>query len=161
MTFRTRHGSALARFEFGPKLGTGLCISLTLMAGMVLSGCGSSTPFPLVTVTGKVVYEDGAPVPAGKVFFSPLTLPEDGIHPKTGVADINSDGSFDTETTYKYGDGIVKGKHKVAIMQAMDAQGNSLVPPGVENFSTTPLEVDTADSPLVITVAKPDKAVQP
>jgi hypothetical protein len=149
----TRHSLASDRFGTGRLFVVGVCL---LLACVFVLGCGgSSAPFELVKVKGKVVYEDGTPLTSGKVYFRSLQPPQDGITPRAGAADINGDGTFDTATTYKYGDGIIRGKHKVAIMQAFDAKGNSLVPQKYEDMASTPLTIDTDDAPLVIKVPKP------
>jgi len=49
----------------------------------------------------------------------------------------------------------VPGKHKVSIIYATDAQGKLLIPEEYTDLTTTPLVIDTADSPLVIKVPRP------
>jgi hypothetical protein len=132
------------------------------LVGCLAIGCsGSSSPFDYVPVEGKVVFEDGSPLTTGKVVFRPLAPPQGTAYPRAGGTDLNSDGTFDIVTTQKYGDGLVAGKHKVAFMYATDADGNSLVAKEYLDMATTPVEVDTADSPLVITVAKPKTPFKP
>jgi hypothetical protein len=58
-------------------------------------------------------------------------------------------------TSYKYGDGLVPGRHKVAIEQVKDKNGRLLVPKELTNVATTPLEVNTDDAPFDIKVPKP------
>jgi hypothetical protein len=128
-----------------------LCIATVVL----LTGCGPQSPFEYVPVSGKVTYEDGSPVTVGKVFFVPDAPPKDGMHPRTATADLNADGTFASVTSYKPGDGIVPGKHKVAIMFAEDASGNPLVAKDYTSFATSPLVVDTADAPFDIKVPKP------
>jgi hypothetical protein len=107
-------------------------------------------------VQGKVVYEDGSPVTGGELYFvSQNAAPEGGMHPRPAKAGLKPDGSFDVVTSYKYGDGLIPGKHKVAIMNAIDRDGKPLVPEAYTSTATTPLVIDTADSPLVIKVPKP------
>jgi hypothetical protein len=125
------------------------------LAVAVVAGCGPQSPFEYVPVSGKVTYEDGSPVTVGKVYFVPDAPPKDGMHPRTATADLNADGTFASVTSYKPGDGIVPGKHKVAIMFAEDANGNPLVAKDYTSFATSPLVVDTADAPFEIKVPKP------
>jgi len=127
---------------------------MLLIAAAVL-GCGSGAPFEYVPISGKVVYEDGSPVTAGKVHFVSDAPAKDGMHPRTATAYINSDGTFDSVTSYKPGDGLIPGKHKVAIMFATDLNGKSLVPKKYESMVTSPLVIDTADAPLLIKIPKP------
>jgi len=55
----------------------------------------------------------------------------------------------------KPGDGLIRGKHKVAIQYATDAKGASLIPKEYTMIATSPLTIDTADTPLEIVVPKP------
>ena len=130
-------------------------LTLGSLAAAVLLGCGSQGPFEYVPVSGRVVYDDGSPVTVGKAYFVPDAPPKDGMHPRTATADLNSDGSFQSVTSYKPGDGLIPGKHKVAIMFAEDENGQPLVAKQFTSFATSPLVVDTADAPLEIKVAKP------
>jgi hypothetical protein len=125
-----------------------------------LTGCGSGKPWDTVAVSGKLTYDDGSPIRASsiKLYFAPQTPPADAkTFPKQGSVGVNSaDGTFDNITTYKYGDGLIPGKHKVVIA-AYDG-GRDLspkVPKEYTTVATTPLEVDTADSPLEIKIRKP------
>lgn len=77
------------------------------------------------------------------------------MHPLVGAAYLSKDGVFGTPTSHKPGDGLVPGKHKVAIQYATDENGNSLVPREYTTIATTPLEIDTADSPFEIVIPKP------
>jgi hypothetical protein len=79
----------------------------------------------------------------------------ENAHPRPAVANVNEKGEFDCVTSYKYGDGLIPGKHKVAIEQALDRDGKLLVPKEYTSIATTPLVVDTNDSPLEIKVPKP------
>jgi hypothetical protein len=127
----------------------------SFIAVVFFTGCGSQSPFEYIPVSGKVTYEDGSPVTVGKVFFVPDAPPKDGMHPRTATADLNADGTFSSVTSYKPGDGLVPGKHKVAIMFAEDANGKLLVAKDYTSFATSPLVVDTADAPFEIKVPKP------
>ncbi len=123
-----------------------------IVAGCLLAlGCGSGDPFDYVPVEGRVVYEDGSPVTGGQLQFTSLAPAQGTAHPRPAGASISSDGTFKDVTSHKYGDGLVPGKHKVSFIFAAD-----LVPPEYQSAATTPLEIDTADSPLTITVPRPE-----
>lgn len=142
---------------------------VTVIAVGCLTGCGSGGPFDYVQVSGKVTYEDGTPIPTEGVFISfvPQTAAIDEVyHPRSGVAYLAPDGTFDVVTSYKYDDGIVPGKHKVLV----NVRGMSFPKSGEKrnkankdlphfskiytSESTTPLEVHTDDSPFHIKVKK-------
>jgi hypothetical protein len=107
-------------------------------------------------VQGKVIYEDGSPVTGGELHFvAQNASPKGTMHPRPAKARLKSNGTFDVVTSYKYGDGLIPGKHKVAIMNAVGQDGKPLVPEEYTSTVTSPLEIDTADSPLVIKVPKP------
>lgn len=123
-----------------------------------LSGCGSDSPFDYVPVTGQVTYEDGSPIPIGgmQLRFSALDAPQvENAFPRPAVASVNGQGAFDCATSYKYGDGLIPGRHKVAIEIGAGPGGKALVPKECTSVTTTPLEIDTANLPLVIKVPKP------
>jgi hypothetical protein len=130
------------------------------MLMIALTGCGSGNPWSTVEVSGKITYEDGSVIPAQsiKVFFASQAPPADAkTFPRQGSVGVNTaDGSFDKITTYKYGDGLIPGKHKV-VVTAYDG-GRDLspkVPKEYTTVATTPLEIDTADVPLEIKIRKP------
>ena len=138
--------------------------SLSILLAAVLfgmTGCGSGSPFDYVDVYGKIVYEDGTPIPFEKgvrIMFQSQAPAIDGIcYPRPAVSYPNTNGTFGSVTSYKYGDELVRGKHKV-ILSATDAAGEVLIPPEYGDVSTTPLEIDTADSPLELKVRKPTEA---
>ncbi|HEX3600887.1 MAG TPA: hypothetical protein VHU84_12135, partial [Lacipirellulaceae bacterium] len=76
-------------------------------------------------------------------------------HPRRGMANVGPDGKFDCVTSYKYGDGLVPGKHKVVIQGAADRGGMPSVPKEDTSEDTTKIIVDTANLPLDIKVPKP------
>jgi hypothetical protein len=106
-------------------------------------------------VRGKVVFEDGSPLTGGELQFVSQAPAKGLAHPRPAAAHLKADGTFDAVTSHKYGDGLIPGKHKVAILNARGSDGTSLVPEKYTNSATTPLEVDTADAPLEIVVPKP------
>jgi hypothetical protein len=93
---------------------TGLLTWAVILCGLiaVVVGCGGDG-LETVRVTGTVTI-DGKPLTQGTVSFTP----EKG---RGATGQIASDGSF-TLTTYKKGDGVVLGRHKVAVV-AIDRQG--------------------------------------
>lgn len=121
-------------------------------------GCGSDAPFSYIPVSGQLTYEDGTPLPAKgmKLQFEPLDAePVNGMHPRVATADVDGQGRFAHATSYKYADGLVPGRHKVAIGYATDENGKLLVPESATSLGTTELVVDTANLPLEIKVPRP------
>jgi len=121
-------------------------------------GCGSQGPFDYVAVQGSLAYEDGTPIPAGGIQLKFLAQDVEAIgdaHPRPAIANLDNQGEFQFATSYKYGDGLVPGKHRVAILKAKDSKGKSLVPEEYASTSQSPLIIDTDDTPLVIKVPRP------
>lgn len=130
-------------------LGLALCLAI---------GCGSSGPFEYVPVSGKVVYEDGTPLPlaGARIQFYPLDVTiSDDVHPRPALATLDAGGAFDAATSHKYGDGLIPGKHKVVIQADAVQNGKAIFPPACGDLDKTPLMVDTADLPLEIKVPRP------
>ncbi len=123
-----------------------------------LLGCGSNSPYSYVKASGKLTYEDGTPLPSGgiRLQFAAQDAPQiTNAHPRPAVANVSDKGEFDCVTSYKYGDGLIPGKHKVAIEQAADGKGQLLVPKDYTSIATTPIIVDTASTPFDIKVPRP------
>ena len=96
---------------------------LILLCGLTV-GCGSGSPYSYVKTPGKISYDDGTPIPSGSIRlqFAAQDAPAvEGSHPRPAIANVNAQGEFDCVTSYKYGDGLIRGKHKVAIEQAADS----------------------------------------
>lgn len=133
--------------------------SLALITLLFFStlGCGSGSPFKYVAVSGKATYEDGTPIPGGcrLMFTAQDAAPVGNAYPRTGIASVDGNGAFDCVTSYKYGDGLVPGKHKVVVQAANERDGKLVVPKEYASLETTPLIIDTANSPLEIKVPKP------
>ena len=92
------------------------CLSVaTVFWGM--SGCGGSDPYKAVPVSGKVTFEDGTPIPVGRmtVVFTSLTPPvEKNVIPRPAQAEVKvADGTFSEATTHRLGDGLILGRHTV------------------------------------------------
>lgn len=131
---------------------------ISILVCCAFVGCGSQSPFDYVKASGKLTYEDGTPIPAKSIRlqFAAQDAPQiEGAHPRPAIANVNEAGEFDCVTSYKYGDGLIPGKHKVSVEQATDKAGQLLVPKEYASIGTTPLVVDTADAPLEIKVPKP------
>jgi hypothetical protein len=121
-------------------------------------GCGSSGPFEYVPVHGKITYEDGTPIPAPGIklqFESQDAKPVGDMHPRPAMASVDGQGVFEQATSLKYGDGLIPGKHKVALLYATDAKGKLLVPKEYTHLSTTPLVVDTDGGNIEMKVPRP------
>ena len=130
------------------------CLGLLLIVGC----SDSQSPFAYVPVSGQVTYEDGTPIGKGNMriqFSSVDQSPIAESFPRPGLTTIDQNGHFDSATSYKYGDGLVPGKHKVAILDALDESGKLLVPKEYTNVKSSPLLVSTDELPLEIKVPKP------
>ena len=135
-------------------------LALIAALAMATEGCGPSGPFPMVQVTGTATYDDGSPIPGDRVTvtFVPQTKPVDAkTHPRSGFAVLDeTTGAFDVCTTSRYGDGLIRGKHKVFIVSVDENESQlPVVPRSYTDPRNTPLEIDTADSPLKIEIPRP------
>lgn len=126
---------------------------------ITMAGCGSGDPFSYIKVTGKITYDDDTPIPTTMIlYFHPQTAAINAkTHPRFGSAAVDGTaGTFDTVTSHTYGDGLVRGKHKVTIL-ATDLRPlpAKIIPREYFDPDETPLEVDTAEQPFVLKVKKP------
>lgn len=131
---------------------------LIAYAALTFVGCSDSGPFKYIPVSGRLTYEDGAPLPAGGIRLGFKTLdaqPVGNAFPRPAEAVVNAEGNFESVTSYKPDDGLIPGKHKVTLYYATDKQGKLLVPKEYADPSTTPLIIDTASLPLEIKVPRP------
>jgi hypothetical protein len=122
------------------------------------SGCSDGNPFDYVPVSGKLTYEDGTPIPASgiRLGFEVIDVgPKGDAYPRPAEAIVDSEGNFASCTSYRPRDGLIPGKHKVAIYYATDDKGKLLIPKEFSHASTTPLVIDTADAPLEIKAPRP------
>lgn len=126
---------------------------------LLLAGC-SGEPFPMVKASGKLVYEDGSPLPTKKgdvlgLMFLPQMPPRDPkTHPRQGTAVVDPEtGMFPMATTHKWGDGLVRGKYRVSIYTG--GKNIPAVPKEYCDPDTTPLEADASKQPMVIKIRKP------
>lgn len=131
---------------------------LLLATLAVCGGCDDGVPFDYIPVTGQITYEDGTPIPASgmKLQFEPLDAQVvNGMHPRIATADVNAEGKFTSATSYKHGDGLVPGRHRVSIGYATDKEGKLLIPKKNASLASSDLIVDTETLPLEIKVSKP------
>jgi hypothetical protein len=131
----------------------GACVILAAVMFCAV-GCSSGQPYDIVKVSGTVKFDDGSLIPAERIMlkFVPQAAPIDAkTHPRKGMAEVNvGDGTFDSATTHKPGDGIIAGKHLV-LVGAYEKGGKFL------NLANPPIEIDTHNLPLEIRVKKPHK----
>jgi len=126
--------------------------SLVLLVLFVLvMGCGRGAPFKFVPVHGKVTYRDGSLIQADRIVvtFTPqgqTAVGKDSAPSATG--EVNpADGTFNGLTSQTHLDGVVPGKHKVAVIALKKGPGGIEEP--IRGWpakymkpSTTPLEVE-------------------
>jgi hypothetical protein len=130
---------------------------MLLVVILTASGCGSGGPFDYVPVSGRVTYDDGSPLPGSfRLIFVAQNPPKvEGATPRPARANVNDQGEFDCVTSHKYGDGLIPGKHKVALQIAREQGDKTVIAREFTSSESTPLVIDTADSPLEIKVPKP------
>jgi len=130
------------------------------MVMLVIGGCGHREPFEYVKVSGKVRYEDGSLIPAGRLvvrFISQTQTGDRKIIARPGDGEVNvKTGEFRSVTSHNAGDGIVAGEHKVLIMA-----GGSAVPDEYTKPETTPLTANSSDSPFDFKIKKPEGVSKP
>ena len=131
--------------------------SVAVLAVLFCLGCGSDSPFEYIPVEGILTYEDGTPLPAEGIQLKFISLEApvvEGASPRPAIAHVNSEGQFNQATSYKFGDGLIPGRHKVAILYAKGKDGKPLVPAKYASTQKTPLVVDANESPIEIKVPK-------
>jgi len=131
-------------------------VGMTAAAG----GCNGA-PFPYDQVSGTIRYTDGEPIPCVRLLVT--LVPQGGpidakTYPRPAQVIVHPDGTFDLATTINYGDGAIRGRHKVTIV-ALDENEQPLgtVPPQYASEATTPLEFDTIQTPWEIIVERPSQ----
>jgi hypothetical protein len=117
----------------------------TSLAALVLLACwgcgdGGSKPYvaPTVPVKGKVTYK-GQPVTAGNVMFEPIDIG------KEAFGKIQPDGTF-TLTSFKDGDGAVKGVHRVGVIN------NNKIPRMYRDPASSKTEVEVTEGKTDYTI---------
>jgi hypothetical protein len=122
------------------------------------AGC-TRNPYPLDQVSGTIRYPEGETIPFHRLVVT-LTPLVDAVDAKTQArpaqVDVRPDGSFEVATTIRYGDGAIRGCHKVTII-ALDKQEapSKIILDKYASVETTPLEVDTRQAPWEIVVERP------
>lgn len=128
---------------------------------MASAGCGTKSPFRYRTVSGQVLYDDGAllPLPELVINFHPQVPPANGgkfagvgsaiVDPKTG--------KFSNAVSVRGQAGLVCVKHKVTL----HLPGRQPLPPHIASadYSSpeqTPLEIGSDDSYADIRVKRPE-----
>ena len=111
-------------------------------------GCSDNGRTPTYAVTGKVVFEDGSPLPGGGLIC--LSDPEAGPT-LSARGQINTDGTFQLGT-YEQDDGAVAGNHTVAIDPPMPKNYDADAGPAPKVIHNRYLSHDT--SGLEFTVSK-------
>jgi hypothetical protein len=121
------------------------------IAFLLVVGCGESGPFDLVPVHGTVTYSDGSPIKSDQlvVKFVPQAIHKQGrVAPRGASTYVDlADGTFSKLTTWKDGDGVIVGRHKVVVIALFGAGPNAgsptkVVPTRYHRADTTPLEVE-------------------
>jgi hypothetical protein len=132
--------------------------SLILVGCCWLAGCGSGGPFEYEKVSGRITYEDGSPIPVSgwRLRFVAQDAPQvAGAHPRPAFAIPDAAGNFDSVTSYKFGDGLIPGKHKVSIEMEGVTDARAPAPREYLSTHTTPLTVDTSQAPFDLKLPKP------
>ena len=129
-----------------------------LLALLVVVGCDSGQPFDYVSVSGRIAYEDGTPLPADGTlrltFYSDVPPVEGKYFPRPGTAFPDKDGNFSEATTMRPGDGLVPGTHHVTVGY-MGRSPYGIVPEECTLKKRTPLVIDTSKQPLDIKIPRP------
>ena len=104
-----------------------LILAIVLL-GVVVGGIVGFNLFRDRAIEGYFATMQPPPVTVSVIEAEPITW-QPGIeaignaHPRMGIANVGSDGKFDSVTSYKLNDGLVPGKHKVVIQGAADRAG--------------------------------------
>lgn len=128
--------------------------AISLVALLLVSGCGGKVDRPPVFKAGGVIRLGGKPVPDALVQFIPAAG-----RPATGKT--NSNGEF-TLTTFNTNDGAVEGSHTVTVTVAMAETIVSNTPDELKaiekaNAAVPLIYKDPKTSGLVNTVEKTGK----
>jgi hypothetical protein len=89
-----------------------VCVVLLMLP--IVSGCGESSPFETVPVTGTVQMADGssmAQMVKRSLRFTPNSVSEES---RVATGDISPEGAFELGTM-KTGDGAIPGKYAVSV----------------------------------------------
>ncbi len=141
--------------------------ALLICGAVLLAGCGEKSPFTVVSVSGKVTYEDDSPIPGTdlQITFVPQAPPASlKEYPRRASGTVSpADGTFECLTTNEYGDGATVGPQKV-VVQSNNEQGEptGAVPPEYSSVAQTPLKTDVSagHGPYEFKIAKPTKPIK-
>ncbi len=115
-----------------------------LVLGLLFAtGCGGDKTAP---VEGLVVYADAPDTPATDLVGYAITFESDGVGnaPASATGTVEADGTFRV-STFKEGDGALKGKQNVAITPPIlrnGAKAPSKILPKYHDLRTSGLEAD-------------------
>ena len=117
-----------------------------LVFGPLAAGCGSRT----APVEGVVVYADAPDTPATDLAGYVITSESDGADgkPASATGTVEADGKF-RMSTFKEGDGALRGKQKVAITPPIlesGSQAPSKIQAKYHDLRTSGLEADIGSS---------------
>lgn len=135
-----------------------LSLLLVALSTSFGTGCGKSNPYTTVPATGKITFSDGSLIQAARIdvqFISQEPPADSMTHPRPGVALVEpNDGTF-VVSSYSFGDGLIRGRHKV-IVTAYDENRRPLksISPDYARVDTTPLEVNTEDGVFDLVIEK-------
>jgi hypothetical protein len=101
--------------------GLRFCLLTALLAMVCLGGCGSRK-LATYPVSGKVTFENGAPLSTGGIImFQSVAAKDQPV--STAAGTIEADGTFKL-STFTDGDGAPAGKYRALVMPKRDA-GNA------------------------------------
>jgi hypothetical protein len=111
-------------------------LTAVVSLGIACAGCtsGSGSLPSLISVKGKVTYK-GQPVTTGVVQFEP------DDYGRNASGNIQSDGTYEL-TTFKPGDGVVAGHHRISITDTGRQGGRDVVPKKYARPNTSKLTAD-------------------
>lgn len=146
----------------------GAAATLLLGAGLIATGvCGCGPGHPKTyPVSGKVVFDDGAPLNGGFIGFE--STPAEGP-PVNARGLVGDDGTF-ALSTFAQGDGAVAGKHRALVRAQRQEFDNiegkwDLIPepvidPRFERYETSKLEftVTEGNNEFTVVVQRPAAA---
>lgn len=162
---RRMHNSYMGPY-FSSRFPQYLRVGFLLAMICTMLGCGSSAPFPIEPVSGKVTYTDGTLIRANRIVVQFIPQGVDAVGKDKAAAamgDVNvADGTFAGLTTKNHNDGAIVGKHKVTVQAFRTGAGGidepiATVSAVYAKAKTTPLEeeVTTSTNYFEIKIEKP------
>ena len=131
------------------RIWTGWYVSAAVIVVCCQLGCNSQ-PYRVVPISGTVKYEDESLIPGEMImlmFISQEAAIDRKTHPRAGRVKVNvADGTFKNVMTYEFGDGAIRGTHKVVVKAVGENESPiDAVPPEYSDASTTPLTITVGD----------------